>query len=356
MNNKDNVVILGCSIMSLYMGIKLKDIGYDVSIIEKRRSDTPVSVSSYNNCNIFKESHTLYINILKKYSIQYERIEKLKNNEIFNGFINLLLQRSRYVPDYVLVSHNVASLCSYLRISKEYEVFFKNFKGCSSISKEMNSFDFVNIFKSDFSQVSKFYFVNNISLDNLLYKMITDFVNKKGNIIFNTEVVNVKYLQKKFNLGTNMQYDIKSNMLILCISQKNIKKFLHWNKEQLRFLDSVKPVYLNIVYDWLCKYLTIRNTESTVNKHIKNTLLNTFHIVHPVDEKKKPTTFYVWKPGVNKLHCMEKIKKLYNNKFIICSDSFSKNNMFIYYSLLCVEDVLHSIFNQMNQTPLYSSY
>jgi hypothetical protein len=49
---------------------------------------------------------------------------------------------------------------------------------------------------------------------------------------------------------------------------------------------------------------------------------------------------YIWNNGINNVLVREKIKNMFNDKFIICSESFSKNNMFINYSLEYIDSAL----------------
>ena len=58
---------------------------------------------------------------------------------------------------------------------------------------------------------------------------------------------------------------------------------------------------------------------------------------------------YIWNININNVLVSEKIKHMYNERFLICSESFSKNNMFVNYSLEYVNNTLNTLYHNIKQ-------
>ena len=59
MKKSNNIIIIGCSISSLYAAIKYLDYGYKVQIIEKKNSVIPIYDSIYHNFTIYNQNLNL---------------------------------------------------------------------------------------------------------------------------------------------------------------------------------------------------------------------------------------------------------------------------------------------------------
>ena len=92
MKKQNCVVIIGCSISSMYAAIKLLDKGYKVTIIDKKISILPIEEKYFNNFNIYNENHKTYINLLNKFNISSEEIN-IFNDAQFSLLINKIQTR-----------------------------------------------------------------------------------------------------------------------------------------------------------------------------------------------------------------------------------------------------------------------
>jgi len=58
---------------------------------------------------------------------------------------------------------------------------------------------------------------------------------------------------------------------------------------------------------------------------------------------------YLWNYGINNIIIRDKIKHLFSHIFI-CSDSYSRNNFFVNYSLETFDNIFSKIINKMNHS------
>ena len=59
----NNIIIIGCSISSLYAAIKCLDLGYNVCILETKKCIS--QIFHHSNMKIYNDNHKLYINLCK---------------------------------------------------------------------------------------------------------------------------------------------------------------------------------------------------------------------------------------------------------------------------------------------------
>ena len=164
---------------------------------------------------------------------------------------------------------------------------------------------------------------------------------KNGKIIYNNEIKNIKYIKKKYVVTTNLHISFTSDIIFTTISKDNLNAFSFWNNDQKIYLNSVTAVNSTIIKNILDKLILNKldhNKTSNITD-VRKTLLNELHIVYPYCTNKSKYVF-IWNNGANNILIREKIKNMYNDKFIICSESYSKNNMFINYSLEYVDSAL----------------
>ncbi len=336
MKKINNVIIIGCSIPSLYAGLKCLDLGYKVSIIEKKNS-IKVSDAAYHNFNIYNDNHKSFIALLKKYDIKGDKILNAPFDNKLYSMINNVLQKSKLIPQNILLTHTFSSLCRHLMSDKDMQEFNAYDNIFNGIFNVLNASDCINIFTYDLTDHSNYYFLSNAKVNDLMNKMLTSFTTRFGKLIMNNEVKNIKYIKKKYTVYTNMHHILTSDVLFTTISKENLGAFGFWNNDQRLFLNTVNPINASIIKNVLDKLVF------TVPPHfqgnIRETLLNDLHIVYPLFTNKSKY-IYVWNIGINNILVREKIKSLYNDKFIICSESFSKNNMFITYSLDFVDSAV----------------
>ena len=200
------------------------------------------------------------------------------------------------------------------------------------------------MFKTDVLNNSNYYFLNNQNITLLFERMLAKFKKKKGEILLNHYVKHIKYVRDNFVLYCNNDKVFNCNYIVTTISKKNLLNFNFWNNTQIKHLNSVfsipilktKKIFDNILKSE--KDLLDFNNFNSENQ----ILLDTMHIVFP-STSKRTEVIYLWQNNVNNIILREKIKHLYNKKFFICSESFSKNNLFINYSLEFVDNCVISL-------------
>lgn len=351
MKKLNNLIIIGCSIPSLYAGIRLLELGYKVSIVEKKNSYLPISQAAYHNFSLYNDNHKAYISLLKCFDISGTKIDNITFDSKLYNLINAVIQKSKLIPNNILMTHTFTSLCKYL-VSEadlnELNAYENIFNGIFNI---INAADCINIFTSDIlfenvMQSPKYYFLHNDAVNNLLSKMLKAFQNKSGRVIFNNEVKNIRYIKKKYVVNTNMHHVLSCDLLLTTISRNNLMCFGFWNNEQKMLLNSVSAINSSVIDNMLHK-LIFSSIDATIQDHnhneIRDKLLDQLHIVYPLFTNKSKY-IYIWNNGANNILVRERIKNMYNDKFIICSESFSKNNMFINYSLEYIDSALIKLY------------
>jgi hypothetical protein len=346
MKKLNNIIIIGCSIPSLYAGIRLLDMGYKVSIVEKKNSCCPISQAAYHNFSLYNENHKTYINLLRQYDIPETKLNGIKYDTRLYTLINTIILKAKLIPSHILMTHTFTSLCKYLISDTDFNELNSYENIFSGIFNIVNAVDCINLFSTDITNDADYYFIDKDSVNELYIKMMKHFQNKSGKIIFNIEVKNIKYIKKKYIITTNMHHVLSSDLLLTTISRNNLQCFGFWNNEQKMLLNSVSAINSSVVDNMLRKLIfTSANTGIRDQDHmqIRNKLLDELHIVYPLFTNKSKY-IYIWNNCVNNVIVRERIKEMYNNKFIICSESFSKNNMFINYSLEYIDSALVKLY------------
>jgi hypothetical protein len=341
MKKSNNVIIIGCSIPSLYAGIKLIELGYKVTIIEKKNSYHPISQAAYHNFNLYNDNHKAYINLLKRYDIKSDKVNTIHFDEKLYLLINTIIQKSKYIPSNIVMTHTFTSLCKYLTpdsLNNDLNSYDNIFNGIFNI---MNASDCINIFTHDLINQVDYYYLSNDAINELIIQMIKTFQGKYGKIIYSNEVKNIRFIKKKYVISTNMHHTFSCDIVMTTISKDNLSSFGFWNNDQKILLNSVTAINSSIISNMVNKLL-IGNIEQD-NHHIRDKLLDCMHIVYPLFTNKSKY-IYIWNNGINNIIIREKIKTMYNDRFIICSESFSKNNMFINYSLEYIDSALMKIY------------
>lgn len=329
MKKNINIIILGGDINSLYIALRCIDIGYNVTIIEKKKNFGNIK---NNNYTFFNKNHNIYINLLKRFNVKYSKYFFDKNNNLLS-FLMTIINKSKIIPKKVLLSLTFNTLCEKI-LSKQRLKDFKNytnsFQGLTSYFDVINSVDFIEMFITEVCNDNIYKLEDNI---DILINRITEYLISKGTILINnTAVKSFKYINKKFILN-NILYT--SDILISTISKKNLLKFTFWNDEQYNILNNVTQYNLN-TFDIL-KSLSIIDKDYIDNDYendlkIRNDILNNLHIIYPIN-KQNNNDLYLWNTGINNIIVREKIKNLYNQYFLLCSNSYSKNSLFLNYSL-----------------------
>ena len=356
MKKLNHVIIIGCSISSLYAAIKFLDLGYRVTIIEKKNSYLPLYESIYHNFKIFNDNHKTYMNLLKKFDIKFEKIELDTKNDPINSppskspitLINTVIQKTKPIPNNILMTHTFASICRSLMSEQDFNNINSYENIFSGMFNIINAMDCIQLFTTDITYNVSYYNVTIQSINELISKMLSYIQNKNGKIIYNNEVKLIKYIKHKFIIGTNTHNSLTSDILFTTISKDNLLAFNFWNNEQKLLFNTVTVINASIINN-IIEYFMKKNEEQTnTSDEIRKVLLDDLHIVYPLFTNKSKH-IYIWNNGVNNVLIRERIKSMYNDKFFICSESFSKNNMFINYSLESIDNAM------INVTKTYKS-
>lgn len=344
MKKSNSVVIVGCGIHSLYAGIKFLDMGYDVSIIEKRLSCLPIEEKIYDNYKLYNDNHRSYIQLLKRFDIPFEKLPNLYQDKELFSTINMVLEKLQPIPHNILITHSFNNMCKKVLSQQELDKIKVYDEIFGDLFETMNALDCINLFKMDITIDTNYYHINTKSINLLFERMLSYFTSRNGVVIYGNEVKHIKYNKKKFHISTDTNSSYTFDIILMTISKSNLISFSFWNQEQKKLLNSVSiinpsiicNIFNNIIYSKVNKKLNNRD-------EIREYILDKLHIVYPIITNKLSNDIYVWNKGENNILIREKLKNLYNHKFFICSESFSKNNMFINYSLEYVDNIVDGI-------------
>lgn len=339
MKRLNSIIIIGCSIPSLYAGIKSLELGYRVTIIEKKGASHPITQAAYNNYNIYNDNHKTYINLLRRFDVKPSHSFRITKNQRLFDIINSVIQKSKLIPNNIIMSHTFASLCKHLISDADNFYLNSNENAFSGLFNIINAIDCINIFTTDITNQCNYYFLDSTAINNLLSKMIEYFKLMSGKIIYNNEVRTIRYIKKKYIISTHLHNTFNSDYLLTTISRDNLSAFGFWNNEQISLLNNVIGINANIINSLMN---TIMDTHNTVNDN-RPLILDCMHIVYPLYTNKLKY-IYIWNNGINNVLIRETIKNMYNDRFIICSESFSKNNMFINYSLEYIDSGIKKLY------------
>jgi len=330
-----NVIIIGGGICSLYMGIKFLDLGYDVCIMEKNSNINLCNHDGeYYNYQIYNNNHLLYISLLKYYGIYGKSINNIIYNSKFYNIISKIKTKIKTIPSSILISLSAIKILQQTLCIDDFVYMSEMTKhsNMNNLLNTINILELLNIVNNDLSK-SFYYYIDKQTINNLLSKMIKNFQNKGGIILYNNEINTIKYNNKIFILNNKFTCDYLST----CISKEKLLKFSFWNEYQKYLLNSVESINSSIAEYLFDKVLNISlpNKKSNIDKK----LLEEQHIVYPSNIKNNK--IYIWKQGMYSFTIRESIKYMYNSQFIICSESYTKNNLFINYSLEYVNSIFH---------------
>lgn len=342
MKKLNNVIIIGCSIPSLYAAIRLLDMGYKVTIVEKKNSYCPISQAAYHNFNLYNDNHKTYINLLRRFDVKGIKIQDIQFDDKLYSIISNVIQKAKLIPQNIIMTHTFTSLCRYLITDSEFTELhsFENiFNGVFNI---MNALDCMNIFTNDLTKNTNYYYLKNDDIIELISRMLKYIDLKGAKIIFNNEVKSIKYIKKKFIITTNIHNILNSDIIVTTISKNNLTSFAFWNNDQRILLNSVSAINSSVINNMINKLLCL-NASNEDNSDIRELLLDDMHIVYPLFTSKSKY-IYVWNNGINNILIREKMKSMYNDKFIICSEAYSKNHLFVTYSLDYIDSALIKIY------------
>uniref|UniRef100_A0A6C0I936 FAD dependent oxidoreductase domain-containing protein n=1 Tax=viral metagenome TaxID=1070528 RepID=A0A6C0I936_9ZZZZ len=327
----NNIIIVGCNIVGLYSAMRCVDSGFKVSIVDRLSKDK-INIKKRNNYRVLNKSHHLYIQLLNRFSINYEKYV-LKYNDKTNNIIASIIYKSKLIPKKSLNSQSFVKFCRSILAIGDYNILKANLEAYEYIYSNISAMDALIMFSSDIN-VSQEYYILTDDI-TLLINRITQYLQTKNvDFHYNTEIKDIIYCNNIVYSSTRFNTFI-SNIIILAISKNNLLKFNVFTKEQKKLLNNVSKYNIDCESIYTDKYL-----KSEYN--IKTHLLDNLHIVCPI----KKHCMYLWNYGINNIIIRDKIKNLFTHIFI-CSDSYSRNNFFINYTFETFDIIYSKMNNRM---------
>lgn len=329
MMKNDDIIILGGNFLGLYCAFKCVENGYkNISIIDKKLTLGDIKT---NNYMFFHANHTLYIELLNTFNIKYSSLSIEKNMKVQN-VLNSVITRSKFIPYKILISQSFACFCKSTLSSRNYNMLVKNISNFENIYSRTSAFDAIDMFITDIN-IDKDYYKLDDDINILIKNMIEYLISNNVKFIQN-DIYDFKYNNNKFILYNKESYhNYTCDILLTTLSKKKLLCFKFWNLEQRILLNSSTNYNLDIRD--IFKHVYILDDKKNLNNDTNTYILEQMRLVFPQSlhylvMKKKYLSF--WNIGINNIFTRDKIKNIYNKKFVLCSDSYAKNNVFINYS------------------------
>jgi len=330
----NNIIVVGCNIIGLYSALRCSDNGYRVSIVDKLTQDK-INNKNRINYRIFNKSHQIYMHLLNRFSIKYEKYV-LKYNEKTNTVISGIINKSKLIPKKSLNSQSFVKFCRSILTISDYNILKNNLEAFEHIYNNVSAMDALIMLSCDIN-VSNEYYILTDDITLLINNITTHLLTKGVEFHYNIEIKDIVQCNNNIYSSTRTNTFI-SNIIILAISKNNLLKFNFFTKDQKKLLNNVSKFNIDCESIYSDKYL---KTEYEIKTH----LLDKLHIVCPI----KKHSMYLWNYGINNIIIRDKIKHLFTHIFI-CSDSYSRNNFFVNYSFETFDNIYSKVNNRMNHT------
>lgn len=323
------VCILGCNIVGLYSALRCIELGYSVCIIDKQFSAVNTKI---NNYELFNKSHTIFMQLLKKFNVNYSAIAPNINHKL-QMILAHIIARSKIVPKKSLYSQSFAKFAKTILSAYDYDILQGSLQNFEYIYNNMNAMDAIYLFTNDISNNQE-YFVLTDQINVLISRLVAHLQERGAVFILNTDIKDIKYVDGQIHISSaNATYI--ANVLIITISKKNVQKFKIF-KDQKQLLNNITNLNINIasIYNIVCA----KNTSKDTDGHL---LLDNMHITYPID-KTHHVKLPLWNIGINSIIIREKIKHIMPSMFI-CNETYAKNPFFINHSLELIENIIPKI-------------
>jgi hypothetical protein len=328
----NNIIVVGCNIIGLYSALRCVDNGYKVSIVDKLPPDK-LNNKNRINYRIFNKSHHIYIHLLNRFSIKYEKYI-LKFDDKTTNIISSIINKSKLIPKKSLNLQTFMKFCRSILSITDYNILKNNLEAFEYIYNNISAMDAIIMLSCDIN-ANNDYFILTDDLSLLIERITIYLKSKDVEFHYNFEIKDIIHNNNHIYSSTRTITFI-SNIIILALSKNNLLKFNFFTKDQKKLLNNVSKFNIDCESIYSDKYL---KTEYDIKTH----LLDKLHIVCPI----KKHSMYLWNYGINNIIIRDKIKHLFTHIFI-CSDSYSRNNFFVNYSLETFDNIFNFVKNKMN--------
>ena len=330
----NNIIVVGCNIIGLYSALRCADNGYRISIVDKLSQDK-INNKNRINYRIFNKSHQIYIHLLNRFSIKYEKY-MLKYNDKTSAVISGIINKSKLIPKKSLNSQSFVKFCRSILTITDYNILKNNLEAFEHIYNNISAMDALIMLSCDINASNDYYILTD-DITVLIDRITAHLLTKGVEFHYNIEIKDIIQCNNNIYSSTRTNTFI-SNIIILAISKNNLLKFNFFSKDQKKLLNNVSKFNIDCESIYSDKYL---KTEYEIKAH----LLDKLHIVCPI----KKHSMYLWNYGINNIIIRDKIKHLFTHIFI-CSDSYSRNNFFVNYSFETFDNIYSKVNNRMNHT------
>jgi uncharacterized FAD-dependent dehydrogenase len=330
----NNIIVVGCNIIGLYSALRCADNGYRISIVDKLSQDK-INNKNRINYRIFNKSHQIYIHLLNRFSIKYEKYV-LKYNDKTSAVISGIINKSKLIPKKSLNSQSFVKFCRSILTITDYNILKNNLEAFEHIYNNISAMDALIMLSCDINSSNDYYILTD-DITVLIDRITAHLLTKGVEFHYNIEIKDIIQCNNNIYSSTRTNTFI-SNVIILAISKNNLLKFNFFSKDQKKLLNNVSKFNIDCESIYSDKYL---KTEYEIKAH----LLDKLHIVCPI----KKHSMYLWNYGINNIIIRDKIKHLFTHIFI-CSDSYSRNNFFVNYSFETFDNIYSKVNNRMNHT------
>jgi uncharacterized FAD-dependent dehydrogenase len=330
----NNIIVVGCNIIGLYSALRCADNGYRISIVDKLSQDK-INNKNRINYRIFNKSHQIYIHLLNRFSIKYEKY-MLKYNDKTSAVISGIINKSKLIPKKSLNSQSFVKFCRSILTITDYNILKNNLEAFEHIYNNISAMDALIMLSCDINASNDYYILTD-DITVLIDRITAHLLTKGVEFHYNIEIKDIIQCNNNIYSSTRTNTFI-SNVIILAISKNNLLKFNFFSKDQKKLLNNVSKFNIDCESIYSDKYL---KTEYEIKAH----LLDKLHIVCPI----KKHSMYLWNYGINNIIIRDKIKHLFTHIFI-CSDSYSRNNFFVNYSFETFDNIYSKVNNRMNHT------
>ena len=262
-----SIIIVGGGIAGLYTACKLQDNGItDILIIEKSdKLGGRIQTIKYKKTIYeagaarFSKYHIELIKLLKELNL-YGKKNRLDNkftyidrhsNILPNKFLPILkniIRDSKKITKSELLSTTLEKICYKLYGDKTRKEFVNSYHYYSELFT-LNSLEALQLLKTYSNEEELFYILNG-GLSQIIDRLHKKFKSNGGNIILNTKLDTLEYVDDLFMVSCTKNDKIKiyeSNNVILTIGKTELKK-LTILKPISRYLNAVKEQSLLRIY------------------------------------------------------------------------------------------------------------